>query len=117
MTDGCGAAEPPVPPAPANSSPAKAPIVAPPGGSLAGYVPRAATPQGALASFVNLDPTGAHDVVASQRGADGKPIFRSAVVLHGETADVIGTDKLGAGSYAFFCSTHTQMRGNLEVVG
>ena len=73
---------------------------------------------GTVATFQNLDPGAApHDVVATDSGTNGSPLFRSAVINAGQ-APVAGTESLNPGSYPFFCTIHpTQMTGNLVVTG
>jgi plastocyanin/glucose/arabinose dehydrogenase len=70
--------------------------------------------EGGHLDFTNLD--GApHDVVARDNGADGNPLFRSAVVGQGITTPVAGTEDLDPGAYAFFCSVHPFMTGAVTV--
>lgn len=70
--------------------------------------------QGERVTFTNND-TVMHDVVAKQKGADGKPLFASELVATGRSAPVSGTEYLTTGDYAFFCSLHPQMTGTLRV--
>lgn len=57
-----------------------------------------------------------HDVRARDRGADGQPLFQSAIAGPlGGTADVVGVEALDPGSYAFFCTIHPWMHGVLSV--
>jgi plastocyanin len=73
--------------------------------------------EGTVATFQNLDPGVApHDVTAEETKG-GKPLFSSAQINLGETP-VVGTDRLPAGTYRFFCTVHpTQMSAELVVVG
>jgi plastocyanin len=69
-------------------------------------------------TFTSQDPIAPHDVTARDNGPDGKPIFASATIGGGDTAPVVGSDKLGPGTYAFYCTIHpTQMNGTLTVSG
>ena len=70
--------------------------------------------QGERVVFTNTD-VAEHDVVARDPGPDGKPLFRSELASAGSTVPVEGTEYLVTGSYAFFCSLHTQMQGTLNV--
>ncbi|MFZ9669273.1 MAG: cupredoxin domain-containing protein [Solirubrobacterales bacterium] len=56
-----------------------------------------------------------HNVYASQKGADGGPLFYSSLAVPGTTVPVRGTEYLQAGSYRFTCTLHTGMNGMLEV--
>jgi plastocyanin len=73
--------------------------------------------EGTVATFKNSDPgTSPHDVTSIVRQG-AKPLFASAIIGLGE-APVNGTERLGPGSYRFYCTTHpTQMAGQLAVVG
>jgi plastocyanin len=73
--------------------------------------------EGTVATFQNSDPgTSPHDVTSIIRRGP-KPLFASAVIGLGETP-VSGTERLGPGSYRFFCTIHpTQMSGQLVVAG
>jgi plastocyanin len=69
-------------------------------------------------TFMSQDPLVQHNVTATDNGADGKPLFASATIGGGDTAPVIGTDKLGPGTYGYFCTIHPkQMTGTLTVAG
>jgi plastocyanin len=56
-----------------------------------------------------------HDVISNDRAPDGGRLFRSPVIGPGQTAFVAGSQFLTTGSYAFFCSIHPNMTGNLTV--
>ena len=71
---------------------------------------------GEAVTFQNLD-TISHDVLATGKGADGKPLFQSELVSGGGSSPVAGAEKLGAGSYGFVCSLHPSMTGTLTVTG
>jgi plastocyanin len=70
--------------------------------------------QGERVTFMNTD-TADHDVLARDKGGDGKPLFRSELVGAGRTVPVVGTEYLTTGSFSFFCSLHPQMEGTLKV--
>jgi plastocyanin len=73
------------------------------------------TDQGAVVPFQNNG--GSHNVTARQTGPDGKALFGSATTSGG-TVPVNGTQYLGSGDYAFFCTVHpTTMNGTLRVTG
>jgi hypothetical protein len=93
-----------------------APIIAGPGASSTSYAtPVATTAVNGSISFVNLD-VAKHDVTATEKGPDGKPLFHTPLIDLGETAPVEGLDRVESGqSYAFFCSIHPGMRGTLSV--
>ena len=80
------------------------------------FNPDVSIDQGEKVTFQNLD-TIEHDVLATGKGADGKPLFKSALVSRGGSAPVVGADALGAGSYGFICSIHPSMTGTLTVGG
>jgi plastocyanin len=70
--------------------------------------------QGEAIAFTNAD-TVAHDVTASGRGADGKPLFASGQVATGQSAPVDGVEYLSTGSYPYICSIHPFMKGTITV--
>jgi polyvinyl alcohol dehydrogenase (cytochrome) len=72
-------------------------------------------PQGSSATYTNPD-IALHDVIALDNGPDGRPLFKSALVSLGGTAEVVGVEDLEPGSYAFTCSLHNSMKATLEVV-
>jgi plastocyanin len=73
------------------------------------------TPVGGPLNFLNLDAV-QHDVVATTKGPDGNPLFRTKLIGLGETAPVEGLDKTVSGqTYGFFCSIHPGMTGQLLV--
>jgi plastocyanin len=73
------------------------------------------TDQGEVVQFRNDG--GSHNVTARQAGPDGKALFRSATTSGG-TTPVNGTQYLGSGDYAFFCSVHpSTMNATLRVTG
>ena len=98
------------------SAPAGPSIAAGPGAASVGYAtPVMVTQVGGPLSFLNLDVV-QHDVVAEEKGPDGRPVFSTKLIGLGETAPVEGLDKVQAGgSYPFYCSLHPGMRGTLSV--
>jgi plastocyanin len=57
-----------------------------------------------------------HDVTATDKGPDGRPLFQSKLIGLGETATVDRAEKLQSGrSYSFYCSLHPGMKGTLAV--
>jgi polyvinyl alcohol dehydrogenase (cytochrome) len=96
--------------------PAGPSVVSGPGAASTGY----ATPvvidfSGNKVSYTNLDNV-LHDVTASDKGPDGRPLFQSKLIGLGESASVDGTEKLAAGkSYGFYCSVHPGMKGTIQV--
>lgn len=91
-------------------------VVAGPGGFVSPgtyYTPVVTMTQGSEASFNNAD-IAPHDVTAVAKKKK-KPLFRSALVGIGQSAPVVGTDKLAAGRYEFYCTRHRWMTGTLIV--
>ncbi|MEA2155184.1 MAG: Copper binding protein plastocyanin/azurin family, partial [Solirubrobacteraceae bacterium] len=73
---------------------------------------------GEALTFASHDGLVQHNVTAKDNGPDGKPLFSSATIGGGDTAPVTGSDKLGPGTYAFYCTIHpVQMNGTLTVSG
>jgi plastocyanin len=70
--------------------------------------------QGDAVTFQNMD-TVPHDVTASGKGADGKPLFQSAQIGTAQSAPVEGVQYLTSGSYPYICSIHPFMKGTLTV--
>jgi plastocyanin len=72
-------------------------------------------PQGGSLSFVN-DDLPQHNVVATQSDpVTGQPLFQSRLIGLGEVAAVNGVERLGSGSYGFYCTIHPGMTGTLLV--
>ena len=104
----------PLPALPA--APAGVPIVTAPGAAGTGYLTsEVVVPAGSGATYVNLDPV-PHDVVASDLGPDGEPLFRSEIIGVGMTTPVVGVEALAVGTYGFYCSIHPSMIGSLQVI-
>lgn len=90
-------------------------IVSTAGAQNYGYAtPVAVISKGGSLSYTNLDPV-QHNVVARDKGADGKPLFASDFAGLGQTVPVKGAEALPAGQYAFYCTLHTGMQGTLIV--
>jgi plastocyanin len=70
--------------------------------------------QGEKVTFTNGD-TMAHDVTASTKGADGKPLFASAQIGAGQSAPVEGVEYLTTGAYEYICSIHPFMKATITV--
>jgi polyvinyl alcohol dehydrogenase (cytochrome) len=96
--------------------PAGGAIVAVPGSTYTTYAtPVMVTQVGGPLSFMNFD-LPQHDVVADDKGPDGRPLFQSKLSGLGEVAPVEGLDRVKSGqTYGFFCSLHPGMRGSLIV--
>ena len=73
--------------------------------------------QGEALSFLNADVAspGPHNVTSEGSGADGKPLFASDTIAHGEEVAVAGARQLVTGSYPFLCTVHPFMTATLEV--
>ena len=98
------------------SVPAGGAIVAVPGSTYTTYAtPVMVTQPGGPLSFMNFD-LPQHDVVADDKGPDGRPLFQSKLSGIGEVAPIEGLDRVESGrTYGFFCSLHPGMRGSLIV--
>jgi polyvinyl alcohol dehydrogenase (cytochrome) len=96
--------------------PAGPSIVSGPGAASTGYAtPAMITFAGNKVSYTNLDNV-LHDVTATDKAPDGRPLFQSKLIGLGESTEIDGTEKLQAGkSYGFYCSVHPGMKGTLSV--
>jgi glucose/arabinose dehydrogenase/plastocyanin len=65
-------------------------------------------------TYTNAD-VAPHNVVALDKGADGRPLFSSGQPVGNGVDTVEGVADLAAGSYGFFCELHPNMRGELRV--
>ena len=72
--------------------------------------PAVVVPQGDTLRFTNLDTLAPHDLVSEQG------LFRTDLLQANDSAVVEGVDKLAVGTYAFHCTIHSWMTGQLEVV-
>ena len=71
--------------------------------------------QGSALTLVNLENV-AHDLVSSDV-ENGLPLFQARIAAGpGDTAPVVGVEKLGLGYHPFYCSLHEAMRGTIQVV-
>src|SRR3954466_5829585 len=70
--------------------------------------------QGERLTFHNGD-TVAHDVTATQKASDGKPLFSTGTTDAGKETPVNGSQYLTSGHYEFICSIHPNMKGMLHV--
>jgi polyvinyl alcohol dehydrogenase (cytochrome) len=97
-------------------APAGGAIVAVPGSTYTTYAtPVMVTQPGGPLSFMNFD-LPQHDVVADDKGPDGRPLFQSKLSGLGEVAPIEGLERVKSGNtYGFFCSLHPGMRGSLIV--
>jgi plastocyanin len=101
-------------------------ITAGPLAASAGYLtPNVSISKGEALTFTNLD-VAAHDVISRQtyrpKRKKGKPrpparpLFASALIGLGESAEVEGIERVKSGkSYEFYCSLHASMTGTLTV--
>jgi polyvinyl alcohol dehydrogenase (cytochrome) len=91
-------------------------IVAVPGSTYSTYAtPVMVTQPGGPLNFMNMD-LPQHDVIADDKGPDGRPLFQSKLSGIGEIAPIEGLDRVKSGqTYGFFCSLHPGMRGSLIV--
>lgn len=98
------------------SVPAGGAIVAVPGSTYTTYAtPVMVTQVGGPLNFMNFD-LPQHDVIADDKGPDGRPLFQSKLSGLGEVAPIEGLDRVKSGqTYGFFCSLHPGMRGSLIV--
>ncbi|MDQ3941080.1 MAG: plastocyanin/azurin family copper-binding protein [Actinomycetota bacterium] len=70
--------------------------------------------EGQQATFYNAD-VAPHDVVSVEKKRK-RPLFRSKLIGLGQSAPVVGSEKLAPGTYAFFCSKHHWMTAQLVVL-
>jgi len=77
--------------------------------------PTIVLPAGASLTFVQLDPLARHDLV-SRAAVRGRPMFATGRTLgFAETMTVSGVEKLKPATYAFVCTIHDGMFGQLIV--
>lgn len=77
--------------------------------------PTLVLPRGAELVFVNLHLWG-HSIYSDAWKAPNVRLFNSDVIPFRGTSAVRGVPDLSPGSYGFFCSNHTGMRGTLVIV-
>jgi outer membrane protein assembly factor BamB/plastocyanin len=112
---GGGGGLPPLPGGGGGGGVTNAQIVTGPSAATYGYVTAVSLmTAGGKATYSNTDIV-RHNVVASAKGADGLPLFKSALAGTGERVPVAGVEKLKAGTYQFFCAPHPNMKGQLVV--
>jgi len=80
------------------------------------FTPSVSPDQGEPVKLTNVDFVD-HDVIATDKGPDGKPLFRSELTARGGSVPVTGTEFLKTGAYGFFCSLHANMKGTINVTG
>lgn len=92
-------------------------VVAGPSAALTGYLtPVVFVPRGTMATFRNLDPFAPrHDVLSVKAGTCRGKAFCTPLKSFNQTATVKGVQKLMPGTYEFFCSLHSFMRGRVIV--
>lgn len=84
-------------------------VVTIPGSASLGFFPRPVViTKGSTSALHNFD-IAQHDVVSDSG------LFASPLIGVGKAADIVGTASLSAGTYAFHCSIHPNMRANLIV--
>lgn len=69
---------------------------------------------GTVATLQNDTPT-THDVTASQKGPDGKPLFSSKQVSS-QSVPIDGTQYLAPGNYPFICTIHAGMSSSFNIL-
>jgi glucose/arabinose dehydrogenase/plastocyanin len=79
--------------------------------------PEVVVDQGGSLTHVNVDLAG-HNVVSTETGADGSPLFSSGNPAGIGAYDVAGVENLPARetSYPFICTLHPQMQGGVRVL-
>lgn len=72
--------------------------------------------QGGRLFLANLDPLGAHSLVAWDTDAFGDPLFRTPATNFSEQTEATGIASLTPGTYGFYCDVHGGvMQGSLTV--
>lgn len=112
-------------------------IVSGPAAQVHGVYGQSAIAAGTEATYINLDPLATHNVIsdATKKAGTGDPrlsycgtgknfantdascplFWSGAVIPAGETSAITGTARLAAGTYAFHCEPHGNMKGTLTV--
>jgi outer membrane protein assembly factor BamB/plastocyanin len=110
-----GLPDPPPVPNPGGGGPAQSIVTAAQAQSYGYATPVVVIRQGDGLNYSNLD-TARHDVVSTEKGPDGAPLFSSGLAATGQTVAVTGLDHLKSGvTYHFYCSVHPNMQGQLIV--
>ncbi len=100
-------------PAPVSAGPETIVVATVPGFAFA--PPAVVVPQGSTLTLVQLDPIARHDLV-SRAAIKGRPLFATSRSLaFGETMIVAHVEKLKPATYAFVCTLHDGMAGQLIV--
>jgi plastocyanin len=85
------------------------PVIAGPGAAIVNYLtPKVVLLKGRTLNFQNRD-IAPHDV----RSTNG--LFNSALIHLNQVTRVYGAERLVKGSYGFYCSIHTNMKGTIIV--
>ncbi len=99
-----------------------------PGSTATGYTaPVVVTVKGETVTYANFD-IDVHDIRSNDNrpagsasycvlSPDACPLFYSDLLEIGQSGLVYGTNLLPAGTYGFYCSWHTWMKGSLVVQG
>ena len=87
-------------------------------GGLTPVLPPMEVKEGTDVEFVNLDEAtvaNAHKMVSLKR-RKGRPLFQSDLLSRPGETSLVTTSNLKPGLYAYYCSVHTGMWGQLEIV-
>lgn len=87
-------------------------------GSLTAVLPPIEVQEGTDVEFVNLDEatvSNAHKMVSIKR-RKGRPVFQSDLLTRPGQTSLVLTSNLKPGLYPFYCSVHTGMWGQLQIV-
>lgn len=101
-------------------------ILVAPGGWLTQYATPAAVTTASIGLQLRNEDIMRHDAVSSDYGPDGAvwcsdipagrcPLFWTPLINRGATVVVQGVETLAPGTYEYFCTIHTAMRGMLVV--
>lgn len=92
-------------------------VVAPPNGMNVGFAPNVlAIAEGGSITLVGAD-LQVHNLTCVERSRKTKrPLCNSTFVNAGQTAPVVGVEKLPAGTYPMVCQLHPKMTVNLRVL-
>ena len=87
-------------------------------GSVDAVLPPVQIKQGTNFEFTNLDEAtvgNGHKLVSLKR-KKGRPVFSSDLLSRPGTSTLVATSNLPPGIYPFFCTVHTGMWGQIEIV-